>query len=100
MRGRIDLEVRSTLLDLTAATQSLDTARTAATLAAQELTQARDRFAAGVTGNLEVTQAQESVARASDAYIEALYQHNLAKASLARAVGMAEQAITSYVGGP
>ena len=100
MRGRIDLEVRSTLLDLAAATQSLDTARTAATLAGQELTQARDRFAAGVTGNLEVTQAQESVARASDAYIEALYQHNLAKASLARAVGMAEQAITSYVGGP
>lgn len=100
LRGRIDLEVRSSLLDLTAATQSLDAARTAATLAAQELTQARDRFAAGVTGNLEVTQAQESQARASDAYIEALYQHNLAKASLARAVGMAEQAITSYVGGP
>ncbi len=100
LRGRIDLEVRSSLLDLTAATQSLDTARTAASLAAQELTQARDRFAAGVTGNLEVTQAQESVARASDAYIEALYQHNLAKASLARAVGIAEQAITAYVGGP
>lgn len=100
LRGRIDLDVRSSLLDLTAATQSLDAARTAATLAGQELTQARDRFAAGVTGNLEVTQAQESVARASDAYIEALYRHNLAKASLARAVGTAEQAITSYVGGP
>jgi outer membrane protein TolC len=100
LRGRIDLDVRSTLLDLTAATQSLDAARTASTLATQELAQARDRFAAGVTGNLEVTQAQESVARASDAYIEALYQHNLAKASLARAVGTAEQAITSYVGGP
>lgn len=100
LRGQIDFEVRSSLLDLTAATQSLEAARTAASLAAQELTQARDRFAAGVTGNLEVTQAQESVARASDAYIEALFQHNLAKASLARAVGIAEQAITSYVGGP
>ena len=100
LRGRIDLEVRSSLLDLAAATQSLDAARTAASLATQELAQARDRFAAGVTGNLEVTQAQESVARASDLYIEALYQHNLAKASLARAVGTAEQAITSYVGGP
>ena len=69
------------------------------TLAGQELEQARDRFAAGVAGNLEVTQAQESVADASESYIGALYAHNLAKASLARAVGTAEQSVTAFLGG-
>jgi len=63
------------------------------------LTQARDRFAAGVAGNLEVTQAQEAVAAASETYIAALYSHNLAKASLARALGIAESAVGTYLGG-
>jgi outer membrane protein TolC len=99
LRGRIDLEVRTALLDERAASQQLDAARTTVTLANQELEQARDRFAAGVTGNIEVTQAQESVAGASESYIAALYSHNLAKASLARAAGVAETAIMGYLGG-
>ena len=41
------------------------------------LEQARDRFAAGVAGNIEVTQAQQSVAIATESYIDALYSHNL-----------------------
>jgi outer membrane protein TolC len=98
-RGRIDLEVRTAFLDVRAASQQLEAARTAVTLANQELEQARDRFAAGISSNLEVTQAQESVATASESYIEALYTHNLAKASLAHAVGVAEPAIMSYLGG-
>jgi outer membrane protein TolC len=68
-------------------------------LANQELEQARDRFAAGVASNLEVTQAQESVAAASETYIAALYAHNLAKATLARAIGIAESAVVQYLGG-
>ena len=99
LRGRIDMEVRSAVLDVTAATQQLDAARTSVDLASQELTQARDRFAAGVSGNLEVTQAQESLASASDHYIDALYAHNVAKATLARAAGIAEQAVTNFLGG-
>ena len=61
-------------------------AQTNVTLAGQELEQARDRFAAGVAGNIEVTQAQQSVAIATESYIDALYAHNLAKA-IARARG-------------
>jgi outer membrane protein TolC len=68
-------------------------------LANQQLVQSRDRFSAGVTGNIEVVQSQEAVARATDSYITALYAHNLAKASLARAVGIAEEAVQSYLGG-
>ena len=99
MRGRIELEVRSALLDLKSAEQQVQAAQTNVQLATDTLTQARDRFAAGVASNLEVTQAQESVAAASETYIAALYGHNLAKASLARAIGIAESAVLAYVGG-
>ena len=98
-RGRIDLEVRTALLDLRAADQQVQAGQTNQQLAGEQLTQARDRFAAGVAGNLEVTQAQETVASASETYIAALYSHNLAKASLARALGIAESAVSTYLGG-
>jgi outer membrane protein TolC len=99
LRGRIEFEVRSALLDLRAADQEVQAAQTNVQLATDTLTQARDRFAAGVASNLEVTEAQESVAAASETYIFALYSHNLAKASLARALGIAESAVSAYVGG-
>ena len=96
-KGRVEYDVRAALLDLRAASQQLEAAQTNSTLASQELDQARDRFAAGVAGNLEVTQAQETVASASDNLIAALYAHNLAKASLARAVGTAEKSISAFL---
>jgi outer membrane protein TolC len=98
-RGRVEYDVRTALLDVRAAGQQLEAAQTNVTLAGQELEQARDRFAAGVAGNLEVTQAQQSVAIATESYIDALYSHNLAKATLARAVGTAEQSVMAFVGG-
>jgi outer membrane protein TolC len=98
-RGRVEFEIRTALLDLRGAAQQVDAAQTQVTLAGQELQQARDRFAAGVAGNLEVTQAQEAVAAASDTYIAALYAHNLAKAALAHATGTIEQSIATYLGG-
>ncbi len=99
MRGRVEYEVRSAVLDLRAADQQLQASNTNRQLADAELRQARDRFGAGVASNLEITQAQEAVATASEQYISALYSHNLAKASLARALGIAESAVTSYLGG-
>ena len=99
LRGRVEYDVRTSLLDVRAAAQQLEAAQANVTLAGQELEQARDRFAAGVAGNIEVTQAQESVAIASESYIDALYAHNLAKASLARAVGTAEQSVKAFVEG-
>jgi outer membrane protein TolC len=91
LRARIEYEVRSALLDLQAADERVRVARIAADLAGQQLTQAQDRFTAGVTSNLEVVQAQETVATATDNYLSALYAHNLAKISLARAIGLAEE---------
>ncbi len=99
LKGRVDYDVRTALLDLGASAQQLDAARTTVSLAAQELTQARDRFGAGVAGNIEVTQAQETGASAAESYIEALYANNLAKAMLAQAIGTAEQSISTFLGG-
>jgi outer membrane protein TolC len=99
LEGRVEFDVRAALLDLRAADQQLQAAQTNVQLAGEELTQARDRFAAGVASNLEVTQAQEAVATASETYISALYSHNLAKATLARSLGIAESAIMNYLGG-
>ena len=97
LRGQIDYEVRSARLDLTAAADQVEVARSSVDLASQTLEQARDRFAAGVTDNLEVVQAQESLAAANESYISSLYSHNLAKISLAKAIGFAEEGVRQYL---
>ncbi|HZD95562.1 MAG TPA: TolC family protein, partial [Candidatus Sulfotelmatobacter sp.] len=68
-------------------------------LAGEQLKEARDRYAAGVSGSLEVVQAQEAVAGANDNHIQALYQNNVAKLSLVRALGEAEQRTRNFLGG-
>ena len=97
MRGQIDYEVRSALLDLAAAAEQVEVARSSIELSTQALTQARDRFTAGVTDNLEVVQAQESLAASNENYISSLYAHNVAKVSLARAIGFAEEGVRQYL---
>jgi outer membrane protein TolC len=92
-------DVRTAFLDLQAGDQLVKVAADARRLAADQLTQARDRFAAGVTDNIEVVQAQETVALASEQYIAGLYSYNFAKAALARALGVAEDAVRQYLGG-
>ncbi|HUO17360.1 MAG TPA: TolC family protein [Verrucomicrobiae bacterium] len=99
LRGRIDYEVRSALLDLQSAAQQVEVARSSVDLAEQTLAQSRDRFAAGVTDNLEVVQAQESLAGAHESYIDSLYAHNLAKVELARAIGDAEEGVRRFLRG-
>jgi outer membrane protein TolC len=97
LRGQIDYDVRTALLDLAAADEQVAVARSSLDLANQTLDQARDRFTAGVADNLEVVQAQESLATANESYISSLYAHNLAKVSLARAIGFAEQGVKQYL---
>lgn len=99
LRARIDSEIRAAFLDLESAQDLVTVARSNMDLAEQTLAQAQDRFGAGVTDNIEVVQAQESVAGADQAYISSLYTFNIAKVELARATGVAEKAILSYLGG-
>jgi outer membrane protein TolC len=99
LRARIDLEVRDAYLDLEASAQEASVEKSAVTLATQNLEQSRDRFASGVTDNVEVVQAQDALAIANDAYIASVYSHNLAKIALARATGVAESRFAEYVEG-
>jgi outer membrane protein TolC len=99
VRGRIDYEVRTALLDLTAAAEQVEVARSSVELAEEAFNESKDRFAAGVTDNLEVVQAQESVASANENYIQSLYAHNLAKVELAHAIGDAEQGVKRFLKG-
>ncbi len=68
-------------------------------LAASELVQARDRFAAGVASNIEVVQAQQTVAIANEQFITAQYGYDLAKGALIRGIGTPEETLRQLLGG-
>jgi outer membrane protein TolC len=98
LEGRIDSEVRTAFLNLESSSELVTVATSNIDLSNQTLTQAQDRFRAGVADNLEVVQAQESVASATQSYIASLYSFNVAKLSLALALGVAEQSALQYLG--
>ena len=97
LRGRIEYEIRTVFLDLKSALDQVTMARHALDLADAQVTQAQDRFKAGVSGSLEVVQAQQAHATASDNYIASLFAYNLAKGMLARSAGQAEKFFGAYV---
>jgi outer membrane protein TolC len=98
LKGRIEQDVASAMLDLNSAAEQVEVARVALEYAQQALEQSQDRFSAGVTNNIEVVQAQESLATANQMYIGSLYAHNIAKVLLARSVGQAEQTLRQVLG--
>ncbi|HXI44277.1 MAG TPA: TolC family protein [Bryobacteraceae bacterium] len=85
--NQIVLEVKTAAAQLESARHEVDVANLGVGLAREEVTQARDRFAAGVANNIEVISAQDALARAGDNQIQALYRYNQARADLARAAG-------------
>ena len=99
LRGQIDSDVRTALLNLQSSSEEVAVAGDNVDLAEQTLTQSRDRFSAGVTDTVEVVQAEEQVASAHENYISSLYNYNYAKISLARAIGSAEQSVKEYFKG-
>ncbi len=99
LKARIEQDVEDSLLDLKAAAQQVEVAKIGLDFAQQALTQSQDRFAAGVTNNVEVIQAQQQLASANDQYIASLYAHNIAKVLLARSIGNAEQMVKQYLAG-
>ena len=100
LRASIEQDIEDALLDIKAAAQQVEVARTGLDYAQQTLEQSQDRFAAGVTNNVEVIQAQQQLASANEQYIDSLYAHNIAKVLLARAIGNAEQAVKQYLSTP
>ena len=99
VKASIYYEVRAAFLDLDATAKQLAVAGKTRDLAAQQLTQARDRFAAGIASNIEVVQAQDAVAVATEQFIAAQYGYDLAKGALVRGVGTTEDLLRLLLGG-
>jgi outer membrane protein TolC len=99
LKASIYYEVRAAFLDLDATATQLALAGKTRDLAAEQLTQARDRFAAGIANNVEVVQAQDAVAVAAEQFIAAQYGYDLAKGALIRGTGMSEEMLRQILGG-
>ena len=89
LRRQIAAEVDAALLDLGSAEAQQLVAREELRLAESELSQARERFKAGVAGNIDVITAQVGLVRARDTEIDARFAAATARISLARAAGVA-----------
>lgn len=99
LKASVYYDVRMAFLDLEATKQQLEAATRGRDLANQALQQSRDRFAAGVASNIEVVQAQEAVAVATEQSISAQYGLSVAKALLAQSIGNADEAFLKAVKG-
>jgi outer membrane protein TolC len=99
IEAQIRADVIDSLLDMRSAEKLVGASRSNVDLTTEALKEAQDRYAAGVSDNLAVSQAQSSLAQANDQYVSSLYQHNLAKLSLARALGRARTTYKTYLGG-
>jgi outer membrane protein TolC len=98
LRGHIDQQVRSALLDVDAAGKLVRVAHSNVDLATRALSDETDRVNAGVDDNLPLVDAQATLASAQNNLIESLYQYNLSKLALARAAGILEQQYRVYLG--
>ena len=96
---QVNADVRNSILDIQAAAKLVEATKSKVDYAREELDEAQQRFHAGVSDNLAVSQAQTQTEQANDQYIRALYQHNVAKLALARALGVAQTNFKDYLRG-
>jgi outer membrane protein len=93
-RNVVTEQVRDGQVELDAALHEVELSHEEVELANEEISLSQGRFASGVTDNIEVTTAQDSLARANDEEIEALFRYNIARVQLAYAIGGVEQIYT------
>ncbi len=96
---QVNADIRDAILDIQSAAKLVQATQSNVSLASEALSEAQQRFHAGVSDNLPVSQAQTQFEQANDQYISALYQHNVAKLTLARALGVAQTNYKDYLGG-
>jgi len=94
VRAQVGYEIQVAQAELDAASHEVEVANLAVSLSTEALSQARHRFEAGVSNNIEVINAQDELAKANDNQISALYRLNQSRADLARATGQLERHYT------
>jgi len=96
---QVNADVRDAILDIQTAAKLVDATKSNVDLASEALSEAQQRFKEGISDSLPVSQALATASQANDQYISALYQHNVAKLALARALGVADSNYKDYLGG-
>jgi outer membrane protein TolC len=99
LKQQIDADLRNAYLDYDSAKSLVAVARSNLDLAQTELDQANDRFKAGVTENLPVVDAEATLAQAQTTLVNSMYQYNVSKLELARAMGIIDRQYREYLSG-
>jgi outer membrane protein TolC len=97
-RSQVEADIRSSMLDVDSARELVKVARSNVELATQALSDATMRFTAGVDDDLPVARAQASLVSAQTQVIQAEFQYNYAKLTLARNTGVVETQYKQYLG--
>jgi outer membrane protein TolC len=97
-KAQIEADIRSSLLDVQSTAEVVKVARSNVVLAQQALDDATERFNAGVDDNLPVVRAQAALVGAQARVIQAQYDYNYAKLTLARNTGVVETQYRAYLG--
>ena len=99
LKQKIDQQLRDSLLDLQTATETVDVAKSNVDLATTALDQTQQRFSAGVSDNLPVSEAQSTLAAAQSQYVNSVYQLNEARLGLARNLGIVDTQYRTFLQG-
>jgi outer membrane protein TolC len=98
LRVTIDAQIRAAMLDVTSSNELVKVAQSNVELSKQALSDAEDRFKAGVDDNLPVVDAQATLTSAQSQLVQSLYKFNVAKLQLARNTGVVETRYRTYLG--
>jgi len=99
LKQKIDQQLRDSLLDLQTATETVQVARSNVDLATTALDQTEDRFRAGISDNLPVSEAQSTLVAAQSQYVSSVYQLNQARLGLARNLGIVDTQYRTFLQG-
>ncbi len=97
LRLQVESEVRKAYLDMQAAANQVSVAQKNREVAKETLDLTRQKVEAGVAESVELVQSQESLASADLDYINSVFAHNLAKLSLARALGRTADVLPRFL---
>jgi outer membrane protein TolC len=100
LKGQIESDVRSAYLDLQAAASQVEVSQRNVQVTKEALELTRQKVEAGVVDNVTYVQAQEAVTNAEFDYINGVFAHNIAKLSLARAMGKAANTLPETIKTP
>ena len=93
LKGQIESDVRSAYLDLQAAASQVEVAQRNVQVNKEALELTRQKVEVGVIDNVQYVEAQEGVTDAEFDFINGVFAFNVAKLSLARAMGRAADAL-------